>query len=115
MRGRSSCFLLSLSLAISSCGTRQETAAYFEAVTGIPICPSAKVTNRRMPEQRYAGIGVVYSARLGMSQTCQHAFLQKVKAFQERASPSAAPRNTVQGRWIDVTSDGENLIVIYTE
>jgi hypothetical protein len=106
--------LILATVSIASCGTRKETPEYFEAVTGIPICQSSKVSNRRLAEEADAGRGVVYSVRLHMDEACRRDFLKRVAKFQLQADPMANYEPSLRAQWISVTDDGDDMIVVYT-
>ena len=59
-----------------SCGIRDrpETPDYFEEVTGISLCSTARVRNVNLEQAERAGGGFVYEVDLVMDQGCADAF-----------------------------------------
>jgi hypothetical protein len=100
-------------LLLASCGysARQESPAYFNSVTGLRLCETAIVKNRRTPETDMAGIVVVYVVSIRMSSQCEADFRRQVNALRNKTRPNGIP---VDDTWIDLESVGDGLIVTYT-
>src|SRR5690349_5712347 len=73
-------------LLLLSCGHagREETPAYFNAVTGLKLCENAAVENRHTAETDMAGTGVVYVVALRMTPACRADLLRQIEALQSR-------------------------------
>jgi hypothetical protein len=90
---------------------REETPAYFNSVTGLHLCETALLKNRRTPETDMAGLGVVYVVAIRMTPACEADFRRQVAALREKVRPGGTP---IDDTWIDVETVGEDLIVTYT-
>ena len=71
--------LLVLLVLLTSCGERQETAAYFTKATGLPLCSDASVrnVNANAPD-RSPGFDSIYIVDVSMPVSCKSSFLEAV-------------------------------------
>ena len=71
--------LPALLVLLASCGERQETAAYFTKVTGLPLCSDASVRNvNSNASDRSPGFDSVYVVDLSMPPSCRWTFVKAV-------------------------------------
>jgi hypothetical protein len=71
--------LPALLVLLASCEERQETAAYFTKVTGLPLCSDASVrnVNSNAPD-RSPGFDSVYIVEVSMPASCKGSFVNAV-------------------------------------
>ena len=68
-------------IALTSCGMyRPETPEYFQQVTGIPLCPEAKIRNLNLDQAAQAGIGFLYQVELRLDENCREAFERSLRS-----------------------------------
>ena len=67
--------------SLVSCGeTRQESPAFFEKKTGLPLCSSAKISNKTVGDHDFE-TDFVYSVNINMDRKCEE---QLISAISER-------------------------------
>ena len=65
-------------LSLVSCGeTRQENPAFFEKKTGLPLCPSAKISNKTVGDHDFE-TDFIYSVNISMDHKCEEQFMSAI-------------------------------------
>lgn len=65
--------------SLVSCGeTRHENPAFFEKKTGLPLCQSAKITNKAVGDHDFE-TDFVYSVNISMERQCEEQLISEIR------------------------------------
>jgi len=97
------------------CSGRPETPAYFTEVTGLHLCPKAKVKNVQHPSEKDAGTGFIYMVDLTLTDTCRDDLLSQLEQVKSRlASGDAKPADRpTDGELMTAKVQGEKVRFTY--
>ncbi len=100
---------ITLVALVAGCSAnRPETVDYFEEVTGLPLCQSAKVQNFQVGEYDHE-VDFTYGVRLRLSALCHRELLQQIsERFGTACNPSAACNFMDENNWFYDLSPSEN-------
>lgn len=66
-------------LSVAACGeNRQENPEFFEKKTGLPLCPSARVSNKTVGDHDFE-TDFTYSVDINMDRQCENQFILDIK------------------------------------
>ena len=100
---------------IAGCAKKEETPEYFNRVTGLAICKSAKITNVEPEKGVNPGIDILYIVKIEQNLSCENTFLKQVELSNNRNIENRNKLGAMGGAWISVENVDGDTIVTYTE
>ncbi len=100
---------------VPGCSGRPETPAYFTEVTGLYLCPGAKVKNVEHPSEEDAGTGFIYTVDLTLDESCRDELFSQLEEVKSRvASGNAKPNDRPgAGETMKAEVDGDKVRFTY--